>query len=302
MNALPPLAALRAFEAVCRLGSVVKAADALSVTHSAISHQLAALEDYLGIALFERQGRRLVPTEDGRYYAMRIRLALGEVGEATRALQARPRPNELRLATLPSFGMHWLMPRLPEFQQQHPQYRVEVRAGIGFDDLANGQVDLALRMGSGQWEDLQAAFLLPDWLVVVGRPDLPDFPAQPQQLPQARLLGTMEKWSSWAAQANLTDWRPEPRLACNDNNLVQQAVLQGQGVALLRLSLVFDDLLAGRLAAVGGLAVPHPLSYWLVWAPRLEGSAKLQEFRHWVSAAAQRSAAQMQAWVSAQSR
>lgn len=300
MNALPPLAALRAFEAVCRLGSVVRAADALAVTHSAISHQLAALEDYLGLPLFERQGRRLVPTEDGRFYAMKIRMALGDVAEVTRALQTRPRPNELKIATLPSFGMQWLMARLPDFQSRHPQYRIDVRAGIGFDDLHNGQVDVALRMGSGDWDGLQVTPLLPDWLVLVGRADLADFPASAADVAAVRLIGTMEPWGHWAQAAGLGEWQPDYRLSCNDNNLAQQAVAGGQGLALLRLSLVLDDLLAGRFRAVAGVAVPHPLSYWLAWAPRLAGSPKLHHFRDWCQAVATRSADEMRDWVAAQ--
>ncbi|WP_043648612.1 LysR substrate-binding domain-containing protein [Chitinilyticum litopenaei] len=300
MNALPPLPALRAFEAVSRLGSVVKAAEALSVTHSAISHQIHALEDFLGLPLFERQGRRLVPTEDGRQYAMKIRMALGDMSEATRALRALPRPNELRITTLPSFGVHWLMARLPDFQACYPQYRVDIRAGIGFDDLHNGQLDLALRMGTGEWDGLKATPLLHDWLVLVGRPDLPDFPATPEQLPGARLIGTMEKWSSWTYAAGLGDWQPNFRLFCNDNNLVQEAVLRGQGLALLRLSLVIDDLLTGRLALACGLVVPHPLSYWLVWAPRMDNSLKLHHFRDWLLESAASSEAMMQAYAAAQ--
>lgn len=297
MNPLPPLPALRAFEAVSRLGSVVKAADALSVTHSAISHQLHALEEYLGLPLFERSGRKLVLTEDGRHYALEIRMALNDMAEATRMVRARPKPNEIKLTTMPSFGLGWLIARLPEFQAQFPQYRIDIRASLAFDDLNLGQLDLAIRMGAGDWEGLKTEHLLDDYLVVVAAPQLDNLPQTAAEVKQARIIGTLEKWSSWSKAAELGDWTPNFALFCNDNNLALQAVRLGQGVTLTRLSIVLDLLLAGELRLVGGVITPHPNRYWLVWPPRLDGSVKLHHFMGWLKQAAERSQQQMQAYI-----
>ncbi|WP_373973874.1 LysR substrate-binding domain-containing protein [Chitinibacter sp. SCUT-21] len=298
MNPLPPLPALRAFEAVARLGSVVKAADALSVTHSAISHQLHALEDYLGLPLFERSGRKLVLTEDGRHYALQIRMALGDMAEATRMVRARPKPNEIKITTMPSFGLGWLIARLPDFQAHFPQYKLDIRANLGFDDLSSGQLDLAIRMGAGDWEGLKSELLMDDMLLVVAASNDPKAPKTAAEVKDARIIGTLEKWSSWSKAADLGDWSPNFALFCNDNNLAMQAVRLGQGVALTRLSIVFDALLAGELVAVGGVFAPHPNRYWLVWPPRLDGSVKLHHFMSWIKAQAEHSQQQMAAFVS----
>ncbi|WP_348946552.1 LysR substrate-binding domain-containing protein [Chitinibacter sp. FCG-7] len=297
MNPLPPLPALRAFEAVSRLGSVVKAADALSVTHSAISHQIHALEDYLGLPLFERSGRKLALTEDGRNYALQIRMALNDMAEATRTVRARPKPNEIKLTTMPSFGLGWLIPRIPEFQALFPQYRIDIRASLGFDDLHTGQLDLAIRMGAGDWEGLKTQHLLDDYLVVVAAPDYPHLPRTLADLEQAQIIGTLEKWSSWVKAAQLGDWSPTFGLFCNDNNLALTAVRLGQGIALARLSLVLDELVDGRLQLVGNVIAPHPNRYWLVWAPRVDGSAKLHHFMQWITQRAAQSQQQMQVYI-----
>src|SRR5579863_4787446 len=116
MKPIPPLTALRCFEAVARLGGVTLAARELHVTHSAVSQQIKVLEESMGIALFVREARGLRLTEEGRLYALDIRTALRDITEATRRAQARPRESELVIATLPSFAQHWLMPRLPGFR------------------------------------------------------------------------------------------------------------------------------------------------------------------------------------------
>jgi LysR family glycine cleavage system transcriptional activator len=297
MNPLPPLPALRAFEAVSRLGSVVKAADALSVTHSAISHQIHALEEFLGLALFERAGRKLILTEDGRLYALQIRMALNDMAEATRSVLARPKPNEIKLTTIPSFGQGWLMARLPAFQALFPQYRLDIRAGLGFDDLNTGQLDLAIRMGAGDWEGLNSEHLLDDYLLVVAAAHDTSAPKTAAEVKQARIIGTMEKWSSWSKAAELGDWAPSFDLFCNDNNLAMQAVRLGHGVALTRLSIVLDLLLAGELRVVGTTITPHPSRYWLVWPSRLDGSIKLHHFMGWLKATAAQTQQQMDEFI-----
>lgn len=297
MSLLPPLPALRAFEAVSRLGSVVKAADALSVTHSAISHQINSLEEYLGLPLFERTGRKLVLTEDGRHYALQIRMALSDMAEATRSVQARPKPNEIKLTTMPSFGLGWLIGRLPQFQAQFPQYRIDIRASLGFEDLNSGQIDLAIRLGGGDWEGLNSLHLMDDYLLVVASAHDKHVPKTAAAVKDARIIGTLEKWSSWSKAADLGDWAPNFDLFCNDNNLAMQAVRLGQGVALTRLSIVQDLLLAGELQVVGGIFTPHPNRYWLVWHPRLDGSMKLHHFMSWLKQAAEISQQQMQAYI-----
>jgi len=170
MKPIPPLTALRCFEAVARLGGVTQAARELHVTHSAVSQQIKVLEDVMGVALFVREARGLRPTEEGRLYALDIRAALRDITQATRRAQARPHDSELVIATLPSFAQHWLVPRLQSFREAHPYYRVRLATGLQLEDLRHGVSDIAIRMGQGHWPDVAQQKLFDDEMVVVAAP------------------------------------------------------------------------------------------------------------------------------------
>ncbi|GGP26603.1 LysR substrate-binding domain-containing protein [Silvimonas amylolytica] len=280
----PPLPALRAFEAVSRLGSVVQAADELCVTHGAVSHQLRALEDFLGVALFHRQGKRLTLNDEGRVYAMQIRNALAEIDEATQWVLAGPRPNELVIAVIPAFASHWLLPRLPDFQTQFPEYRVRLRANLAVDDLRGGLVDLAIRMGNGQWPDLKQEFLFMDHLVAVAAPQFNGgvLPQTPQAVQSSHILRSVENWRPWFQAAGINAAEPDG-LHCNDSNLLIEAIKLGQGIALTRLSLVAGMLQRGELVQLTDIVVPYPnRGYWLAWPGRTDGTRKLKDFSAWL--------------------
>lgn len=283
MRPLPPLTALRSFEAVARLGSVTLAAAELFVTHSAVSQQLRLLEAQLGIPLFTREGRGLSLTEDGRLYALQVRLALTELGDATRLIQARPRDGELVLAVLPSFGLHWLMPRLPRFQARYPHYRISLRASLDIHDLRQGLVDAGVRMGLGNWEGLQQKKLFDDSLLIVAAPHFNQgrLPRTAQEVMAAPIVRTVESWLAWCQAAGVEE-PPPAGLWINDSNLVLEAVYRGQGVTLERRSLVHDDLKTGRLVQLTDITVPYLHPNWLVWPPRASAQAKLGEFSAWL--------------------
>ncbi|MBB5193479.1 LysR family glycine cleavage system transcriptional activator [Silvimonas terrae] len=281
----PPLPALRAFEAVSRLGSVVQAADELCVTHGAVSHQLRALEDFLGVPLFTRQGKRLTLNDEGRVYAMQVRNALAEIDEATQWVQAGPRPNELVIAVIPAFASHWLLPRLPDFQARFPEYRVRLRANLAVDDLRGGLIDVAIRMGNGQWPDLKQEFLFKDHLVAVAAPNFNggDLPQTPQAILGSTILRSVENWRPWFQAAGIGAAEPDG-LHCNDSNLLIEAVKLEQGVAMTRLSLVAGLLQRGELVQLTDLVVPYPnRGYWLAWPGRTDGTRKLKDFSGWLS-------------------
>ena len=283
MRHLPPLSALRSFEALARLGSVTQAASELHVTHSAISQQIRQLEEMLGVVLFVREGRGLRLTEDGRLYALQVRIGLTELTEATRLIQARPRDGELVVAVLPSFGAHWLLPRLPRFQARFPQYRISLRASLDIQDLRQGLVDIGVRMGQGGWEGLQQQHLFDDELVVVAAPGfrqgkLPRTPAESVAGPVVR---TVESWMGWCQAAGV-DEPSQASLWMNDSNLVLQAVQQGMGVALERRSLVDAGLKSGMLVQLSDIVVPYPYPHWLVWPQRESALLKQRDFAGWM--------------------
>lgn len=285
MNNLPPLPALRAFEAVARLGSVVKAADELHVTHGAVSQQLRALEDYLGLHLFHRRGKRLTVTEDGRIYALRLRMALGDIASATGDVLSLPRPDELIIAVLPSFGAHWLVRRLPRFRAAQPDLKITLRAGLDLIDFQVERVDAAIRMGPGGWEGTSQSQLFMDELVAVASPAFNGgrLPRTPAEFIAAPLIRSVESWSAWLAAAGLPDSIPAGPVY-SDSNLVIEALRQGQGVTLTRRSLVHDAVRRGELVLLSAIAAPYANPYWLVWPLRSEGTAKLAAFRTWLEA------------------
>lgn len=283
MSTLPPLPALRSFEAVARLGSITLAAAELHVTHSAISQQIKLLEDLLGVALFTREGRGLRLSEDGRLYALQIRIGLGEITEATRLVRARPRVDEVVVAVLPSFGLHWLLPRLPRFYARHPHYRVSLRASLDIQDLRQGLVDIGVRMGQGGWEGLAQKRLFDDELVVVASPSFNGgrLPQTPQDIVTGPIVRTVESWLGWCSVAGVEE-PGNAGLWINDSNLVMEAVRLGLGVALERRSLVHGALQRGELVQLTDIRVPYAYPHWLVWPQRESSQRKQQEFTTWI--------------------
>lgn len=174
MMHLPPLTALRCFEAVARLGGVTLAARELHVTHSAVSQQIKLLEELMGLALFVREGRGLRLTDEGRLYSLDIRAALRGIAQATQLAQGRPQDSELVIATLPSFALHWLLPRLDGFRALHPNYRLRLQTSLAVQDLRSGLVDIGIRMGQGHWPDMEKQALFEDELMVVCSPRFRD--------------------------------------------------------------------------------------------------------------------------------
>ncbi|WP_199103298.1 LysR substrate-binding domain-containing protein [Aquitalea sp. ASV11] len=284
MRHLPPLSALRSFEALARLGSVTQAASELHVTHSAISQKIRQLEEMLGVVLFVREGRGLRLTEDGRLYALQVRIGLTELTEATRLIQARPRDGELVVAVLPSFGAHWLLPRLPRFQARFPQYRISLRASLDIQDLRQGLVDIGVRMGQGGWEGLQQQHLFDDELVVVASPGFRQgkLPRTPAEIVAGPVVRTVESWMGWCQAAGVEE-PSQAGLWINDSNLVLQAVQQGMGVALERRSLVNAGLKSGMLVQLSDIVVPYPYPHWLVWPQRESSLLKQREFANWMA-------------------
>lgn len=284
MRPLPPLSALRSFEALARLGSVTQAASELHVTHSAISQQIKLLEELLGTVLFVREGRGLRLTEDGRLYALQVRIGLTELTEATRLIQARPRDGELVVAVLPSFGAHWLLSRLPRFQARFPQYRISLRASLDIQDLRQGLVDIGIRMGQGSWEGLQQQHLFDDELVVVASPAFQQgrLPRTPAEIVAGPVVRTVESWMGWCQAAGVAE-PSQAGLWINDSNLVLQAVQQGMGVALERRSLVDAGLRSGVLVQLSDIVVPYPYPHWLVWPQRESSQRKQRDFADWMA-------------------
>jgi LysR family transcriptional regulator, glycine cleavage system transcriptional activator len=291
MKPIPPLTALRCFEAVARLGGVTQAARELHVTHSAVSQQIKVLEDVMGVALFVREARGLRLTEEGRLYALDIRAALRDITHATRRAQARPHESELVISTLPSFAQHWLVPRLASFREAHPYYRVRLLTSLQVEDFRQGVADIGIRMGQGHWPDVAQQKLFDDEMVVVAAPHFslgPDgrLPVTAEDVLACPLISSPDTpWADWCQAAQVAEPAAQSVvLSANDSNIVISAVRLGQGVALERRSLVAHALAQRELVQITGIRVPYRYPYWLVWQQREILNARQAHFAQWIEA------------------
>jgi LysR family glycine cleavage system transcriptional activator len=282
---LPPMQALRAFEAAASARSLTRAAQSLNVTHGAISHQIKALERDLGVALVARAGRGIRLTDEGERFASRVRAAFGELAAAMNEIAARANPRQLRVSVVPSFAARWLLPRIGRFVALHPDVDLDVRATVSNVDFRHDDADMAIRHGLGTWPGVSAEHLLDDTFFPVCSPRLANgrLPVRPPDLAKYPLLrADDEPWKPWFEAAGL-DW-PEPARGpiFNDSSHMIQAAAEGQGIALARRSLLGNDLVNGVLVRLFDVEVPAPKRFYLVYPPRTANSPKLALFRQWL--------------------
>lgn len=270
---LPSLDALRAFEAAARLGTFERAADELAVTASAVGKRIGALEDLLGVALFQRGAKSLALSAAGKEYLPAVRQALSLLAAIPLHQRAAQRRLRLRVSAPPTFARQVLVPALPGFTRRHPEIELEIVLSVPFLDLAEAEAELAVRHGPLEaggapplWRDDLLPLAHPRLLAAEGAPRLP---ADLLRLPLLRT--PVDPWAPWLRAQGLEPAEPDhgPRLV--DLGLVLEAARTGQGVALARPALARQMLAAGELApALGhGLtpAVPAGTAYHLVLAP-----------------------------------
>jgi LysR family glycine cleavage system transcriptional activator len=282
---LPPMQALRAFEAAARARSLTRAAETLNLTHSAISHQIKALEADFGVRLIERAGRGIRLTDEGERFASRVRAVLSDLADAVREVTEHTNPRKLRVSVMPSFAARWLLPRIGRFFAAHPDIDLDVNANNALADFKRDDIDVAIRHGLGDWPGLTSEYVLDDFYFPVCSPRLANgrLPARPPELAQHTLLRSEgDLWKPWFEAAGL-DW-PEPTRGpmFSDSSHTMQAAIEGQGIALARTSLLGDDVRNGVLIRLFDVVVPSPRKYFLVYPPRLADSPKLAPFRQWL--------------------
>jgi LysR family glycine cleavage system transcriptional activator len=282
---LPPLAALRPFEAAARLESFSKAADELHLTHGAVSHQVRALEEHLGTALFHRHGKRVTLTQEGRVFAERIRGALAEIANAADVARDARRGNSLTVSVLPSFASRWLMPRLFRFMEANPDIQVNVFANSAMANFAADGVDVGIRFGVGPWPPLVCERVLGDECFPVASPKFNRgrLPKKAKELLGLRIIREdRDYWKEWFDAAGVEIETPLGGPSFSDASYSLVAAVRGEGVALTRRSLVGDDIEQGRLVRLFPLAIKTQESYWIVYPKELAESNKIKVFSAWM--------------------
>lgn len=259
---LPPLSALRAFEAAARHNSFKQAAQELAVTPTAISHQVRALEDYTGLTLFERRTRKVVLTDAGAQLYPVLRNGFDSFAEVLDRLTRRRNRAHVTISATIAFTARWLIPRVSAFRAQHPRIDLQLQASDDVVDLAATGVDIAIRYGNGPYPGFDVTPLLADSFAPVLNPilgitaptNLMDWPLITFEW-RKRSPNT-PTWSRWFAAAGIAEPDEAPRLRFSEESHAIQAAVAGQGVALVSLPLVKDELEAGQLIQPFGPKIP----------------------------------------------
>jgi LysR family glycine cleavage system transcriptional activator len=284
-EALPPLNALRTFEAAARQSSFTRAAQELHVTQTAVSHQMRILEAHLGIRLFLRLPRRLVLTAEGQAYARELGRVFERIGDATAALRAQPRREVLAVTLLPSLAARWLLPRLGRFIAAHPRIDLRILSTERQLDFARESVDVGIRFGYGRYAGLRTEKLMEDECFPVCSPRLLGKRRRLQvtDLRRYTLLhdDSPDGWRRWLRAAGTTAVDPERGHIFTDASMMVQAAVEGDGMAMGRRVLVERELAQKRLVRPFAVSLASDQAYYLVSSEHTADLPRVQAFRAW---------------------
>ncbi len=283
---LPSLNALRVFEVVARHLNFRVAAEELGVTQAAVAQQIRGLEASLDLRLFERLPRGLALTDAGLGYSGSIRSALAMIDEATRLL--RPKASHLTVSVTPTFASKWLIPRLGNFAQSHPDIDLRVLATDRLSHFSTDGVDIAVRYGKPEFgAGLNSELLMEQRIVAVACPTLfegSEIPVSFEQLQDFIMLhDAHDFWPQFLAELFPQHAQPTARnLRFNQTSLAIEAATRGQGVALASSAFVSDELASGRLIQVFAQQLRLDKSFYLVWPRKTKQPESLSVVQHWL--------------------
>ncbi len=292
LRRLPVLNALKSFEAAARHESFTRAAEELAVTQGAVSHQVKALEQELGIKLFNRERQRLKITEPGREYLTVIRDAFDRIALGTERLIQRQSAGTLTISTSPDFAAKWLVHRIGRFSEAHPEIDLKVSAAMHHVDNAREEVDLAVRHGDGNWAGLHVERLATEQVFPICSPKLLKGrqrlakPIDVLKFPLLHLESRREDWASWLDAAGVPDAKVSLGPVMNRASMLIDAAVAGQGIALARITLAAWDLLNGRLIRPFTEVLRVSNTYWIVCPKATAMLPKVKGAREWLLAEA----------------
>jgi LysR family glycine cleavage system transcriptional activator len=286
---LPPLSALRTFEAAARHLSFTRAADELHVTQAAVSHQIKALEADLGVRLFRRLNRSLLLTEDGQLLAPAVRRAFDELAAGVEQVRGRG-GGTLTISTTPSIAANWLAGRLGRFQALRPEFEIRLMATPRLVDFAREGVDCGIRYGFGAWPGLMVDRLFSAALTPVCSPRLLEGPEPLREFADLarhtllHALDDMDDWRLWLRAAGVSGVDPQRGPKFESMPLALQAAISGTGVAISRGPLADEALAAGALVRPFDFELPSECAYYFVVPELRAEQPKVQAFRTWLLA------------------
>lgn len=284
---LPPLSALRAFEAAARHGSFKRAADELAVTPTAISHRIRVLEEHTGLQLFVRQVRQVTLTPAGIALYPVLRDGFDAIEAVLARLTQAHRRDRVTVSATHAFTAKWLVPRVARFHALHPDIDLQLHASDATVDLGAHGVDIAIRYGNGPYPGLAAEVMFADVYAPVANPilgvraiDAP--PSVPLiHFDWKKAAPGNPTWEHWHAQADLSWDTSRGQLRYSDEGHAIQAAVAGQGIALLSLALVADEIAAGYLVQPFGPAIPGYTYHLVMRADPALGPAA-RAVAHWL--------------------
>ena len=290
---LPPLNSLRAFEATARLGNVAAAANELGVSPSAVSQQITKLEAHLEIALFNRQANVINITSLGQNYFTQINDAFHQIHNATQQLQAPAKQQVLRVTTYASSATYWLLPRLPLFNQLHPNVQIEIITNSKLQDLENDNIDIGIRFGFGEYKKYPSQKLLNDIVTPVATPEIAAKINNVKDLKKQTLFKSIgmenhyeNTWGHWLTNNGFSQTEIDALnfQAFSDGNLNIAAALNGQGVYLAHHAYVKELLQQKRLVNIFGGWQNTEYAFYLVKSKYADFNPIAQKFYHWLLA------------------
>ena len=288
---LPPLNALRAFEAAARRGGFAKAALELAVTPAAISQQVRLLEEDLGVSLFHRLPRGLILTEAGREALPELRQAFAHLARAVEEMRGGALAGPLLVSVLPSFAHRWLGPRLPGFVAAHPEVDLTVQAEVRTVDFLRDAVDVGIRYGRGIYPGLHTRLLLTEEVFPVCAPGLVQGPPPLRRLEDLRQHTLLHErssaepsldWVSWLREVGMEGVEAGRGPGFTDGTMLVDAAVRGMGIALGRSALVADELAAGRLVRPLALTRPAEFAYYAVTREGHQQHPRVPAFLGWL--------------------
>ncbi len=297
MRRLPPLNSIRAFEATARHLSFSKAADELNVTPGAVSQQVKVLEDYLDIKLFKRKNRLILLTDEAQICLPLLSEGLDKLSQGIDAIREQNVDKPLTITASPTFASRWLLPRLTSFQQQFPGIDVRIEASNELADLINDDIDVGIRFGAGEYRGLETDYLFSQNVIAVAKPSLlegGDIIQSPDDLKYHTLLhapgdyfmmddSTHVDWEMWFATVGVSDIDARHGLHFSQYNLLIEAAIRGQGVALVGDAVISDELNSGQLVKLfEETDIPLSFSYYLTYSNKKVNQPRVKIFRQWL--------------------